>query len=60
MPIKDLLDWINMIYEICKMVLFRIWLGPIVRDLFEGIYEVINGLLLMSMTQLKRCKKIKN
>ena len=39
------------------MLLFRAWLGPIVRDLFNGIYEVINGLLLMSMAQLKRCKR---
>ncbi len=39
------------------MLLFRAWLGPIVRDLFNGVFEVINGLLLMSMHQLKKCTK---
>lgn len=46
-----------MLYELCKMLLIRAWLGPIVRDLFEGIYEVINGFLLMTMHQLKKCTR---
>ena len=35
----------TMLWEIGKVVLFRIWLGPIVKDLFNGVVEVIDGCL---------------
>lgn len=43
-----------MLYEICKMMLIRMWLGPVVRDLFNGIYEVINGGLLFLLSLNKK------
>lgn len=45
-----------MIYEVCKMVLFRIWLGPVVRSLFDGVVEVLDGSLKYILTY--RSKKI--
>ena len=35
----------TMLWEIGKVVLFRIWLGPIVKGLFDGVAEVIDGCL---------------